>query len=756
MTDWEDFNEKLTTRLENLPQPGPIHTNEIFQTRVSDLTQAIQHTIEEVVPLTRPSPHMRRWWSRELESSRREVHKLSRIADRYRALDDHESRANLEAAMKKYADEILKAKAEHWKAFLEEAMEKELWVANKYISDPTGDGGKTRIPTMKTTGEDGSVTELVTNEEKSRLFARALFPAPPRISTVPPDYAYPEPLPTSGAITEEQIRRNIAKLSPYKACGKGVKYTHMFRRLTRPSTGLSPDFMERLYVAVAIPKFAYAADIWYTPIHRKPGRSRNSGSVGPTRQLAKVQRPAVLAITGAMRSSPTDALELHARLLPVDLQLRKICHRAAMRIAALPAAHPLHKRIRWCAGHDVRRHRSPLHNLASLYHLNPDDIETINPVRQLPTYQRPFSTHIAETRQDSLDEDVANDAHIRVYTDGSGYKGQAGAAAVLYKGNARPKTLHYHLGPLTRNTTFEAEAVGVALGLHLLTKAILPRKSTVALDNQGVIQSTHIYRQRQSHYHFDAIHAQARQLAQKEQARPAFSLATTWISGHSGADGNEAVDKAAKEAAEGLSSRRKDLPSYLRKGLPASISALKQAHNARLKTEWQRRWNRSPRYRKYDIFQDSFPFLGFHHVTKGFTRRQYSLTIQLRTGHAPLNRHLHRLQVVGDPFCPHCRQEETVRHLIHDCRHYGDARHDRFTAIGRDSHSTEALFGTRKGIIALLQYIADTGRLTQIFGDVSPFNLTDNNDDPPQADDEDTQDFDLDWGDAGDPGAAPQ
>ncbi|KAF5374121.1 hypothetical protein D9615_008851 [Tricholomella constricta] len=454
-----------------------------------------------------------------------------------------------------------------------------------------------------------------------------------------------------------------------------------------------------------------------------------------------------------MRSSPTDALEVHAKLMPVDLQLQKICHRAAMRIAALPAAHPLHKRIRWCVTHDVRRHRSPLHNLASLFRLNPDDIETIDPVRQLPTYQRPFSTYIAETRQESLDDDAVNNAHIRVYTDGSGYRGQAGAAAVLYKGNARLKMLHYHLGPLTRNTTFEAEAVGVALGLHLLTRAVLPQKSTVALDNQGVIQSTHIYRQRQSHYHFDAIHAQARRLARKERARPAFSLTIAWISGHSGADGNEAVDKAAKAAAGGLSSRRKDLPSYLRDGLPASISALKQVHNARLRAEWKERWSRSPRFRKYDIFEDSFPFQGFHHVTRGLTRKQFSLTIQLRTGHAPLNKHLHRLQVVDDPYCPHCRQEETVRHLIHDCRHYNDARHDRFAAIGRDSHSTEALFGTRDGLIVLLQYVADTGRLTLIFGDVSPSNLIDDRDDPPQADDEGIHD--LDWGGGGDPNATP-
>lgn len=69
MVDWEDFNEKLEIRLDKLPKPGPIPSNEIFQKRVEDLTKAIQQTIQEAVPMTRPSPHMKRWWSKELEDT---------------------------------------------------------------------------------------------------------------------------------------------------------------------------------------------------------------------------------------------------------------------------------------------------------------------------------------------------------------------------------------------------------------------------------------------------------------------------------------------------------------------------------------------------------------------------------------------------------------------------------------------------------------------------------------------------------------
>lgn len=60
-----------------------------------------------------------------------------------------------------------------------------IWIAHKYLLNPGSNGGKTHIPTLCKTGPDGQEVQATTNEEKSKILAKALFPPPPAVSTVP-------------------------------------------------------------------------------------------------------------------------------------------------------------------------------------------------------------------------------------------------------------------------------------------------------------------------------------------------------------------------------------------------------------------------------------------------------------------------------------------------------------------------------------------------------------------------------------------
>ena len=67
--------------------------------------------------------------------------------------------------------------------------------------------------------------------------------------------------------------------------------------------------------------------------------------------------------------------------------------------------------------------------------------------------------------------------------------------------------------------------------------------------------------------------------------------------------------------------------------------------------------------------------LKYRSLVSGLNRRQTSLLTQLRTGHAPLNHHLHKIGAWETPFCMHCKtKRETVYHYIMTCDAYRDQR----------------------------------------------------------------------------------
>jgi len=125
--------------------------------------------------------------------------------------------------------------------------------------------------------------------------------------------------------------------------------------------------MHQLYITVALPKILYGIDIWYTPPHQKPGKKCRSGSVGPLRKLESSQRIATLAITGALRTTPSDALNVHANVLPMDLMLEKACHRAIVRMCTLPESNPVANIVKqYYEEIPLVKHPTNLHNLLTL------------------------------------------------------------------------------------------------------------------------------------------------------------------------------------------------------------------------------------------------------------------------------------------------------------------------------------------------------------------------------------------------------
>ena len=498
-----------------------------------------------------------------------------------------------------------------------------------------------------------------------------------------------------------------------RAIANATKWILQFRRLTKPSTGVKPGLMRQLYLSVALPKITYGIDIWYTPPTKPAGYTRNTGSSGVLRKLQKAQRLATLAITGTLRTSPNDYVDVHARVLPMELALLKACHNALVRSLTLPNTNPIHRIIRKAKRHPPSKHYGPIDNLLKLFTLRNTNLETIHPAITLTRISAQIATKINDSREESINSELNDDTDFKIFSDGSGQDDGIGSAAILYeKGRLRSiKSLQVYLGTPDKHNSYEAEAVGAILALWILqnTPETIGRRVSLYIDNQALITAIKSSKSTPGQYLLNNL-----RLALNGTG---CRLSIKWISGHSKVRGNEEADRLAKEAAAGRSSPMADLPYVLRSPLPVSASALKQDFNSRLKERWKALWNASPRRPRIAQFGEEFPFSAFLKRLSLLTRKQSSLILQIRSGHFPLNPYLHKINKIDSNTCQACYDEEddyspaeTINHFIFDCTAHNVAREELIEQIGMAHFNLLDIMADTDRMKALTTFINRSGR----------------------------------------------
>ena len=491
--------------------------------------------------------------------------------------------------------------------------------------------------------------------------------------------------------------------------GKGAKWAAQIRRVSRPSWGLTPKAARKMYIGVALPRILYGVETWSAPPRKVI--NGNKSTTAATRKLATAQRAGTLAITGGFRTSPTDALDAHASLLPMKLRLKRVRYTKAIRLASLPKAHPLHKPIRTAYRRQVKRHKSSVHVLASTLSSDPDKIETIPVVRMNPALKRkdPVTVRIPSDKEASIREDRQAREVIKIYSDGSIHNGSVGAAAVLYRGGKFKKSLKLHLGPEEEHTVYEAELAGLIMAMHLI-KTVKKGKVACAIgtDSQAAVKALHSELTKPGQH----LAAEFLEIANKtalSRSGSAYSLTVRWTAGHVGIKGNERADKEAKAAAGGDTAAKNELPKCLRRPIKKSTSALKQKYNKTINNEWKKEWNASGRYKRFRAKDLDTPssmkylnLISDHRIS----RNSASLIFQLRVGHAPLNEYLFRFGKVASARCPACgAASETPEHFILRCPKFAHERWAMLRNIRGSSPRLVEVLSNPKTIIPVINYI---------------------------------------------------
>ena len=411
-----------------------------------------------------------------------------------------------------------------------------------------------------------------------------------------------------------------------------------------------------------------------------------------------------------MASSPANALDAHAHLLPVHLLIDKVLYRAALRFTTLPPTHPLYEPVKNAALRHVKRHPTPLHYLLNNYPgLKPHLVETIAATRMKPTWTPNLAIRVADTKQRAKEEDERDGARVRVYSDGSGLEGAIGAAAVLYRKG-------YRLGTDKHHTVYKGEGIGMLLGMELLReeRGMVDGMVPLGVDSQAAIAATGKIKPAPSHYIWDAFH---RHLRGATKAHPGMDLLVRWTPGHVDIEGNEMADFHAKSAI--LDGPSGALPKFLHRKLPKSRSALRQARNAKLQEVATMRWRKSPRYVRLAAIDPALPSASYLKLIAKLPRKHAAILFQLRTGHTPLAKHLFHLGKADTPICPSCRMHDnTVDHFLLFCPAHDNVRRLMLHEGGLDTQHKARLLSQSALLPHLFCYIARSGRLQAVYGDL--------------------------------------
>lgn len=217
-----------------------------------------------------------------------------------------------------------------------------------------------------------------------------------------------------------------------QALARGTRTLGALNRLKIPH-----GYMRQLALAMVFPRVEYALVAWYEPV--REGLKRRIGNIGLTRTIAKLQRRAAMLITGALRTTATDMADYHAYLLPTSLRLQLATFKAAVRLCTLPNSHPLQPIVQRCR-RSVRRHQSAIHKLMDAFPELRQPIESVRPIRDQDLAITYLTVHQAKSRSATKEaaEAAVLSGSLCIFSDGSGFKGGVGAAAVAIGGRPRP------------------------------------------------------------------------------------------------------------------------------------------------------------------------------------------------------------------------------------------------------------------------------------------------------------------------------